>query len=189
VAFGLAIGFVVAIGACSSSSTPVPIPPAVTPPAATATTPGGSAAASVAAASGAASTTASAACPTEAIVGGALGLTLSAPVTVPGGGGTPLPAGATGIACDYRGTASNVIIEEIQNIDPSAIGSFSSKFPVAFAAVAGVGDQARSFRQDLNGGKDNEGVVATKGSTLVDITATATPATLAQLEALVMQLL
>jgi hypothetical protein len=55
--------------------------------------------------------------------------------------------------------------------------------------VSGVGDQARSFQQALNGGRDNEGLVATKGSTLVDITATATPATLAQLEALVSQLL
>jgi hypothetical protein len=188
VAIGLAIGFVAVIGACSSSSTPAPVPPAATPPAVE-TSPGGSAAASVAAASGAAASAAAVGCPTQAIVGAALGLTLSAPVTVPGGGGTPLPAGATGIACDYRGAAANVIIEEIQNIAPSAIGEFSAKFPVAFAAVAGVGDQARSFRQDLNGGKDNEGVVATKGSTLVDITATATPATLAQIEALVSQLL
>ena len=39
------------------------------------------------------------------------------------------------------------------------------------------------------GGKFNEGVVATKGKTLVAITATATPASLAQVEALVSQLL
>ena len=53
----------------------------------------------------------------------------------------------------------------------------------------GVGDQARAFTQPLGAGKDNEEVVATKGSTLVAITATATPATLAQVEALVKQLL
>ena len=55
--------------------------------------------------------------------------------------------------------------------------------------MSGVGDQARSFRADLDGGRDNEGMVATKGSTLVAITATATPATLAQLGALVNQIL
>jgi hypothetical protein len=82
-----------------------------------------------------------------------------------------------------------VIIELIRNIDPASIALFSSKFPVAYASVSGVGDQARSFSQPLNGGKDNEGVVATKGTTLVAITATATPASLAQLEALVSQLL
>jgi hypothetical protein len=48
--------------------------------------------------------------------------------------------------------------------------------------------QARSFAVSLGGGKDNEGVVATKESTLVDIVATATPASLSQLESLVSQL-
>jgi hypothetical protein len=108
---------------------------------------------------------------------------------VAGGGGAQLPPGATGVACDYSGTGLNVIIELISNIDPSSIAQFSSKFPVAYASVSGVGDQARSFSQPLNGGKNNEGVVATKGRTLVAITATATPASLAQIEALVNQLL
>jgi hypothetical protein len=82
-----------------------------------------------------------------------------------------------------------VLIELIRNIDPKSIAQFSSKFPVAYANVSGVGDQARSFLESLNGGKNNEGVVATKGRTLVAITATATPASLAQVEALVKQLL
>jgi hypothetical protein len=56
---------------------------------------------------------------------------------------------------------------------------------VAPVAVPGLGDQADSFKQALNVGKDNEGVVAAKGSTIVDVTATDTPATLAQLETLV----
>ena len=51
-----------------------------------------------------------------------------------------------------------------------------------------MGEQARSFVQQLGAGKDNEGLVATKGMTLVDLVATATPATLAQVEALVNQL-
>jgi hypothetical protein len=128
-------------------------------------------------------------CPTAVMVGSALGITLPKPIGVPGSGGTPLPSGATGLACEYHGQSFNVIIELITNINPSYIAQFSNRFPVAFTSVPGVGDQARSFSAPLGGGKDNEGVVATKGSTLVDITATATPASLAQVEALVNQLL
>ena len=135
------------------------------------------------------STQAAASCPTAATVGSALGITVAAPVGVAGGGGTQLPSGAKGLACEYSGVGLNVIIELISGIDPSYISQFSSKFPVAYQTVSGVGDQARSFLQTLGAGKDNEGVVATKGTNLVAITATATPASLAQLEALVSQLL
>ena len=45
------------------------------------------------------------------------------------------------------------------------------------------------FSQSLGGGKDNEGVVASKGSTLVSIDATATPASLGQVQSLVSSLL
>ncbi len=128
-------------------------------------------------------------CPTAATVGAALGITVPKPVGVAGGGATQLPPGATGIVCEYPGKSLNVIIELITNIDPSSIAMFSSRFPVAYNNVTGVGDQARSFAVSLGGGKDNEGVVATKGRTLVDVTATATPASLAQIEALVNQLL
>ncbi len=136
-----------------------------------------------------AATTAAGSCPTGATVGAALGISLPDPVSVAGGGGASLPAGATGVACEYKGTSLNVIIELIKNIDPSSISLFSSKYPVPYASVSGVGDQARSFSQALGGGKDNEGVVATKGSNLVAIIATDTPASLAQIEALVNQLL
>jgi hypothetical protein len=95
----------------------------------------------------------------------------------------------TGEVCNYHASTYNVIIERLTNISPSFTTQFSSKFPVAFTTVAGVGDQARAFSVSLGGGKDNEGVVATKGTTLVAIIATATPATLAQIEALVNQLL
>jgi hypothetical protein len=134
-------------------------------------------------------TAASPGCPTAATVDSALGTSLSAPVGISGGGGTQLPAGATGVACEYRGTASNVVIELISGISPSSIDLFSSRFPVPYKSVSGVGDQARSFSQPLGAGKDNEGVVATKGTTLVAITATGTPASLKQVEALVSQLL
>jgi hypothetical protein len=123
------------------------------------------------------------------MVDAALGVTLPKPVGVAGGGGVPLPAGASGIACEYHASTYNVIIEIITNIDPSYIAQFSSRFPVAYVNVSGVGDQARSFRAPIGGGRFNEGVVATKGKTLVSIDATATPATLAQVEALVNQLL
>jgi len=128
-------------------------------------------------------------CPTAAKVGTALGISLPKPTVVAGGGGTPLPAGATGVACEYAGKSYNVLIELITDIDPSLIAQFSNRFPVPYTSVSGVGDQARSFSQSLGGGKDNEGVVATKGTTLVSIVATATPASLAQVEALIDQLL
>ena len=171
----------VIVSGCGSSSG--------TPATATATPATATAAPAAATTAAAAAATAAASCPTAAMVGAALGITVSNPIGVPGGGGTKLPAGATGLACDYRGTGLNVIIELIRNIDPTSIAQFSSKFPVAYQTVSGVGDQARSFLQTLGAGKDNEGVVATKGTNLVDITATATPASLAQLEALVSQLL
>jgi hypothetical protein len=81
------------------------------------------------------------------------------------------------------------LITVLQNIPASFISQFSAHFPVAFQSVSGVGDQARSFSQSLGGGKDCEGVVATKGTTLVGIIATDTPASLSQLEALVSQFL
>jgi hypothetical protein len=188
------------VGACGSSSGTAPTT-AATPAAATPGTAATAAAATPAAATPAAATPAvsaiaslsatpaAASCPTAATVGAALGITVNKPVGVAGGGATQLPAGAKALVCDYSGAGLNVIIEVIANIDPSSISLFSGKFPVAYASVSGVGDQARSFSQPLNGGKDNEGVVATKGSTLVSVVATGTPATLSQIEALVNQLL
>lgn len=95
----------------------------------------------------------------------------------------------TGEVCNYHATTLNVIIEVPRKISPSFISKFSVHFPVPYESVSGVGDQARSFTAPIGGGRDNEGVVATKGSTLVAIVATATPASLAQVESLVNQLL
>ena len=185
---GGAIALVLTVEACggsgatpapaASTATPAPTPTLAVGPAATPT---------VLPTVGA--TTAAAACPSAATVGAALGITVSAPVGIAGGGKLGLPAGATAIVCDYHGTTLNVIMDVLANVSPSTIAQFSSKFPVPYVSVAGVGDQARSFQQSLGGGRDNEGVVATKGSTLVAITATATPATLTQLESLVASLL
>lgn len=99
------------------------------------------------------------------------------------------PAGAVGLACEFHARSANVRIELISSVDPAIISKFSARFPVPCKSVAGVGNQARSLLQSLNGGQDNEGVVATSGSNLVAITATATPASLGQVEALVSQLL
>jgi hypothetical protein len=173
--------FAAGCGGSGATTAPIATPPAATIPAA-------SVPASAPPSAGTA-TSAAATCPTAAIVGAALGVTLSPPTGVAGGGGVQLPAGATGIACEYHAAAANVLIELITGVNPSIISKFSSRFPVPYTGVVGVGDQARSFRQSLNGGRDNEGVVATKGSSLVAITATATPATLSQVETLVSQLL
>ncbi|MFI5260921.1 MAG: hypothetical protein ACHQZR_00035 [Candidatus Limnocylindrales bacterium] len=180
----------VALAACSTSggspTTGATAPPttAATAPAAT-VAPTGSLAAVATATAGAAAST----CPTAAAVNAALGVSLTGPLSVPTGDATQLPTGATGVSCEYPGTSANVIIEMVTNTDPSLISKFIAKFPVPPVSVTGVGDQASSFVQSLNNGKDNEEVVATKGSTLVAITATATPASLAQVEALVTQLL
>lgn len=175
----------VALAACGSSSS---APPA----ASTAATSGASVttapAVSAAPISTPKTTTAAASCPTAATVDAALGTSLPAPVGI-GTGSTQLPAGAKGVACEYHASSYNVIIELITNIAPTSITNFTKNFPVPPAAVAGVGDQAQSFSQSLGPGKINEGVVATKGRTLVSIGATYTPATLAQVEALVNSLL
>jgi hypothetical protein len=134
------------------------------------------------------STAAPSSCPTGARVGSALGITLPKPVGILAPGTASLPAGASEEVCEYHAQTYNVIIVRITKISPSYISQFSTQFPVAFTTVSGVGDQARAFSVPLGGGKDNEGLVATKGTTLVAITATATPATLVQIEALVNQL-
>ena len=169
-----------ALAACGSSGATSPT--AATAPATAVSTATPSTAPSIA------TTTASPSCPTGATVGGALGITLPSPVSV-NGGTHQIPASASGIACEYHAATYNVIIELISNIDPSAISTYSARFPVPYQSVSSVGDQARSFVQSIGGGRDNEGLVATKGMTLVALTATATPASLAQVEALVSQLL
>jgi hypothetical protein len=172
-----ALTFAATLAACGGSTTGT-----------TSSAPGATPTPTVAAATPTASV-ASAQCPTGGTVGSALGTTLPNAVGVAGSGGTQLPGGATGLVCDYHTTSENVIIVVITNISASYIAQFSVHFPGGYKTVPGVGDQARSFYQTLGGGTDNEGVVATKGSTLVSIDATATPASLNQVEALVNQLL
>ena len=186
----LFLGF--ALAACGGSSgAPPAASPAATPVAGTPAAPASSLAtapaASPAPASTPATTAAAATCPTAATVDAALGTALPAPVGITTGS-AQLPAGATGVACEYHASTYNVIIELISNIAPSSIANFTKNFPVPPTAVSGVGDQAWSFSQSL-GGRVNEGVVATRGRTLVSIGATYTPATLAQVEALVNSLL
>jgi hypothetical protein len=170
-----ALVFAAALTACGSSSPSPTTGAATSTPTAAAATPTAIAA--------------SAQCPTGATVGSAQGTTLPDATGVAGGGGTQLPGGATGLVCNYHTTSEKVIIVKITNISASYLSQFSANFPGGGKTVSGVGDQARSFSVALGGGKDNEGVVATKGSTIVSIGATATPASLTQIEALVNQLL
>jgi hypothetical protein len=176
--FLLALPFAATLAACGGSST-TPTPSTSSSAAATPT---------VAAPTATASTVA-AHCPSGSTVGSALGITLPDATNVVGGNTASLPPGATGIVCDYKGASNNVLITALVNIPASYISSFSQHFPVAFKPVSGVGDQARSFFEPLAGGKNNEGVVAAKGTTVIAIIATYTPATLSQLEALVNSLL
>ena len=183
-----------ALMACGGSGGASPSVATAAPVAATAATPTSATAvpntvASVPVVSLPAATSAAPSCPPAATVDAALGVSLPEPVGIAGGGANQLPAGATAVACEYRGATYNVIIELLANISPSYIANFTGKFPVPGTSVSGLGDQAQSFSQSLGGGKDNEGVVASRGSTMVDITATDTPATLAQIEALISTLL
>ncbi len=171
----LSLAFAAPLAACGGTSTPAGTSaPATSAPVATAAaTPTAS--------------TASAQCPSGATVGSALGITLPNATGV--GGGGQLPGGATGIVCDYHAAISNVLIEVLNNAGASFIPGFTSHFLGTVKSVSGVGDQATSFYEPLGAGHDNEGVVAAKGTTLVDVTATYTPATLSQIEALVNSLL
>ena len=172
----IVLAFAAPLAACGSTSTPA----GTSSPATSAPTP------TVAAV---ATTAAAASCPSGGTVGSALGTTLPDPTGIASPGSNTLPSGATDINCDYHATTENVIISILQNIPASYISKFSAEFPVAFKTVSGVGDVARSFSQDLGGGKTNQGLVAAKGSTVVAIVATYTPATLSQIEALVNSLL
>ena len=173
----IVLAFAVPLAACGGSSTPS----GTSAPATAAPTPTAAAIATTAAAS---------TCPSGGTVGSALGTTLPDPtgITSPSGN-SPLPPGATDINCDYHTTSENVIISILTGIPSSYISKFSAEFPVAFTPVSGVGDVARSFSQALGSGENNEGLVAVKGSTVVALVATATPATLSQIEALVNSLL
>ena len=175
----IALAFAAPLAACGGTST-----------AAGTSAPGTSSPATAAPTVAAVTTTAAAAsCPSAGTVGSALGTTLPNPVGVASSGISTLPSGATDINCDYHGTTDNVIISILQNIPASYISKFSNQFPVTFKPVSGVGDEARSFSEALGNGKTNEGLVAAKGSTVVAIVATATPATLSQIESLVNSLL
>lgn len=171
----IVLAFAAPLAACGGTSTP-----------AGTSAPGTAATPTVAAA---ATTAAAPSCPSGGTVGSALGTTLPDPTGVVSPGGTALPSGATDINCDYHTTSENVIISILTGIPASYISKFSDQFPVTFTPVSGVGDEARSFSVALGGGKNNEGLVAAKGSTVVALVATATPATLSQVKSLVNSLL
>jgi hypothetical protein len=103
------------------------------------------------------------------------------------------------IAVPYRFLAATVAATTAA---PTAIASPAATRAAAIcptaATVGAVGHQRQRLRCRRQGpfllataqrGKDNEGVVATKGSTVVSIIATGTPASLSQIETLVNLLL
>ena len=166
----LAAVFVAGCGSATSSSSSV-APTATVSPAAT------SSSGTPASTSGGAVT-----CPSGPQISSALGLLLPNATQITSGT-VQLPAGATAIACDYHASTANVLIEVLTNVNPALISQFSAKFPAAYSSVSGVGDQARSFVVPLGTG-NNEGIVASKGSTMVSIVATRTPASITQLGSL-----
>jgi len=194
--FAAATLLVIGNVACTGSSSPTPSAASVASGAPTSSAAPTVASAIVTAAASApalpsplSATAAAPSCPTAATVDAALGVTLPEPIGIAGGGSTTLPAGATAVACEYHGATYNVIIELLSNVPASYLSNFTAKFPVPGTSVSGLGDQALAFSQPLSGGLDNEGVVASKGSTIVEITATDTPATLSQIEAFISTLL
>jgi hypothetical protein len=133
-----------------------------------------------------------ASCPDATTVGSALGVTLPAPTGVPSG--VKLPTGATGVVCNYLSSSLDVLISMVSNISSSYVAQqeqavTSRSATVKFTSVSGVGDQAVSYDYTFSGSFTAEGVLATKGSNFVAVSATRTPATLSQVEALVNQLL
>ncbi|MGD0833455.1 MAG: hypothetical protein ABSA40_03385 [Candidatus Dormibacteria bacterium] len=140
-------------------------------------------------------------CPSASTVGSALGTTLPAPTVVtPAAGATPVPSGESGIACSYisesatpvvvivalaSGVPSGFITQEEQKQLTSLQGIGVT---VSFAPLSGVGDEAATYQYSA-AGLTVEGVVAGQGSNFVGIFTEGTPATLAQIENLVKQLL
>jgi hypothetical protein len=170
--------------ACGSATT--------SSPSAASATSASTAAATSAAATTPAAPVASAHCPASSAIGSALGVTAPPATTVPGA--SALPAGASGVVCNYLTPSFDVLVEVFVNITPAFIARGEQQInahtsSVTFSPVSGVGDTAYSYHYSLGAAGTAEGVLAVKGTTFVAVSATRTPASLSQVEALVNQLL
>jgi hypothetical protein len=181
----------VALAACGSSTT------APTSSSSGATTPPTTAPTSPPATS-ASTTISTGSCPSASTVGGALGTTVGTPTVVtPGASATPLPGGATGIACSYISGRTVVIIALAAGL-PSSYFSQEEQKQVAslkaagvninFAPLSGLGDEAATYQYTADG-LTVEGVLAGQGGNFAGVFTDGTTATLGQIESLVQQLL
>ncbi len=185
---------VAALAACGSSSAT----PASTSSGATAV-PGSTAPTSAPATSAAAANTSS--CPSAATVGSALGTTVPAPTVVTSGAGaTPLPGGASGIACSYISESATPVVviialasglpssylsqEEQQQVQSEAAAGIN----INFTPISGLGDEAATYQYSA-AGLTVEGVLAGQGGNFAGVFTDGTSASLSQIENLVKQLL
>lgn len=130
-------------------------------------------------------------CPSGATVGSTLGRTLPAPTSLPA---SNLPAGESGIACEYAGGTGSAVILDLNTgiMHPaSALSATESAQEAAAAArgghvtftnVSGVGSGAVIFDFQITGQTEN-GIFAGQGVNGVALVATPA-ATTGQLEAL-----
>ena len=114
-------------------------------------------------------------CPSASTVGGDLGgQTVASPTTLSDSG---LPAGATGISCEYL-AGTSVVIVVVANGVPSSFFSTeetseqtsasSAGLNINFAPISGVGSEAASYTYSIDG-VSASGVIAQSGSTVAGV--------------------
>jgi hypothetical protein len=174
-----------ALAACGSASPSTSSPASSSAPATTAPTPTPTAAA------------VSIACPAASTVNAGLGVTVGAPNTIPA---TSLPAGDTGVTCEYisiaaksvviitlgTGPVSEPFIPLIETAEKKAAATQGETF--TDTSVSGVGDQAVILSVTKTGVPKEDGILAVKGQTGLVVTVVPS-ASQSQLESFASQLL
>jgi len=191
---------VAALAACGSA-TSTSSSSAASSSSSAATAAPGSTAPTSAPATSAASAISTGSCPSASTVGSALGVTLPTPTVVtPAAGATPLPGGATGIACSYIATSAPpvVVIIALASGLPSSYFSTEEQKQVQslqaagvtinFAPISGLADEAATYQYSA-AGLTVEGVLAGQGGNFAGVFTDGTSASLTQIENLVKQLL
>ena len=135
-----------------------------------------------------------ASCPLSSSVSQVLGETVSTPNTNTTSS-LPLPSGASGIRCLYPGSvhvpvmitlAENVPAADFSAVQMVMAGADTGQTISQFTPVAGVGDQAVTYSL---ASETATGVIAIKGTDVVDVTTLFVAVPLSQIESLVTQLL
>jgi hypothetical protein len=159
----------------------------------------GSSSTAVPASSSAAAAISTASCPSAGMVGGALDTTLETPTVVtPAASATPLPSGASGIACLYEGTSGAVVVIALASGLPSSYLTQAEQQQMAeeeasgvsinFTPISGLGDEAASYQYTADG-RTVEGVLAGQGGNFAGVFTDGATASLSQCESLVSSLL